>query len=150
VAALGGFRRPETIPYLIDALVEDESRPEAEAALREMGPLAKDALIAAALQDPARRAGESESRLRQRRSALALLVQTGVRPSDWPALRKIMEERDPKLVQLGCQLCLTCAPKSEGRKAIVRLRRLLPGADLPLRLDIEQSLAQHMGEEKES
>ena len=51
VAALGPFRRPETIPYLIDALAEDESCPEAEAALREMASLAHDALIVTALQD---------------------------------------------------------------------------------------------------
>jgi hypothetical protein len=149
VAALGRFRRPETIPYLIDALAEDESRPEAEAALREMASFAKDALIAAALQDPMRPDRESQSRLRQRRSALALLVQTGVRSSEWPALRNIMKDQDAKLIVLACQLCLSCAPKTERREAIDRLRRLLPSAGVPMRLDIERCLAQNMGEEKE-
>ncbi len=149
VAALGGFRAPETIPYLIDALAEDVSRPEAEAALREMASLAHDALIVAALRDPTRPERESDSRLRQRRSALALLVQTGVRSSEWPALRRIMEDQDPKLMVLACELCLACAPNTDRREAIVRLRRLLPSADLPLRLDIEQCLAEHAGCEGE-
>ncbi len=150
VAALSGFDRPETIPYLIDALAEDESRPEAEAALREMASLAHDALIVAALQDPTRRERESESRLRQRRSALALLAQTGVRPSEWLVLRDLMKDQDPKVMVLACQLCLACAPQVERREAIVRLRRLLPNADLPFRLDIEQCLAQHAGCEGKS
>jgi len=145
VAALGGFQAPETIPYFIDALAEDECRPEAEAALQKMASLAHDALIVAALQDPTRKDRESESRLRQRRSALALLVQTGVRSSEWPALRNIMEDQDPKLMVLACRLCLACAPELERREAIDRLRRLLPSADLPLRLDIEHCLAQHAG-----
>jgi HEAT repeat protein len=144
VTALGGFRRPESIPYLIDALAEDESRPRAEVALREVAALAHDALIAASLRDPAHRDHESESRLRQRRSAVALLVQTGVQPGEWPALRDIMEDQDPKLAQLACELCLNYAPEAERRQAIVRLRRLLPSADILLRLDIEESLARHM------
>ncbi len=149
VAALGGFHRPETIPYLIDALAEDESRPEAEAALRDMASLAHDALIIAALQDPTRPERESESRLRQRRSALALLLQTGVQLSDWPVLSDLMKDQDPKLVALACQLCLACAPPAERRNAIVSLKSLLPSADFPLRLEIEQCLAQHAGCEGE-
>ena len=126
MAALGGFQAPETIPYFIDALAEDECRPEAEAALRKMASLAHDALIVTALQDPTRQDRESEFRLRQRRSALALLVQTGVRSNEWASLRNIMEDEDPKLVALACRLCLACAPELERREAIDRLRRLLP------------------------
>jgi hypothetical protein len=148
VMALGGFRRAEAIPHLINALAEDESREEAEAALREVDALAHDSLIVAAIPDPAPTDRESESRLRQRRSALALLVQSGVRPGEWPVLRDIMDDRDPRLALLACRLCLSCAPKSERRKAIARLRSLLPGADIPLRLDIEQSLIQDMEQEK--
>ena len=150
VMALGGFRRAEAIPHLINALAEDESREEAEAALREVDALAHDSLIVAAIPDPAPTDRESESRLRQRRSALALLVQSGVRPGEWPVLRDIMDDRDPRLALLACRLCLSCAPKSERRKAIARLRSLLPGADIPLRLDIEQSLIQDMEQEKEN
>ncbi len=149
VAALGGFQAPETIPYFIDALAEDECRPEAEVALRKMASRTHDALIVAALQDPTRQDRESESRLRQRRSALALLVQTGVRSNEWAALRNIMEDQDPKLVVLACRLCLACAPELEKQEAIDRLRRLLPSAALPLRFDIEQCLAQHAGCEGE-
>jgi HEAT repeat protein len=150
VMALGGFRRAEAIPYLINALMEDESREQAEAALREVDTLAHDSLIVAALPDRTRTERESESRLRQRRSALALLVQSGVRPGEWPALFNIMDDRDPRLALLACRLCLTCAPKSERRKAIARLRSLLPGADIPLRLDIEQSLAEDKRQDNEN
>jgi HEAT repeat protein len=150
VMALGGFRRAEAIPHLINALAEDESRAEAEAALREVGALAHDSLIVEALPDPTPTDRESESRLRQRRSALALLVQSGIRPREWPALRNIMDDRDPRLALLACRLCLSCAPKSERREAIARLRSLLPGADIPLRLDIEQSLMQDMQQENEN
>ena len=59
-----------------------------------------------------------------------------------------MDDQDPKLILLACRLCLAFAPNTERRKAIVRLRRLLPSADLPLRLDIEQCLAQHAGREE--
>ena len=149
VAALGGFHRPETIPDLIDALAEDESRSQAEAAVRDMASLAHDALIVAALQDQTRPERESESRLRQRRSALALLLQSGVQPSEWPLLRNLMKDQDPRLIALACQLCLACGPPAERRNAIASLRRLLPSADLPLRLDIEQCLARHAGREDE-
>jgi hypothetical protein len=61
-----------------------------------------------------------------------------------------MDDRDPRLALLACRLCLTYAPKSDRRKAIARLRSLLPGADIPLRVDIEQSLAQHLERQKEA
>jgi HEAT repeat protein len=150
VMALAGSRRAEAIPYLINALMEDECREQAEAALQEVDTLAHDPLIVAALPDRTQTERESESRLRQRRSALALLVQSGVRPGEWPALRNIMDDRDPRLALLACRLCLTYAPKSDRRKAIARLRSLLPGADIPLRVDIEQSLAQHLERQKEA
>lgn len=73
IAALGAFGRPETIPCLIDALVEDESRSAAEAALRRQGTVAREALkqaIGRPLPDSV-----SVSQLRQRHSILRLLVE---------------------------------------------------------------------------
>jgi hypothetical protein len=73
VAAIGSFGRPAAIPYLVAGLVEDECRPYAEAALEKLGSRARGPLTeivnAAASPD-----GESPSRLRQRQSALRVLV----------------------------------------------------------------------------
>jgi hypothetical protein len=74
VAALGSFRRPEAIPYLIDALAEDESRLIAEAALEKLGPAARDALTRAVSAGTSSPGSESPSQMRQRQSALGLLV----------------------------------------------------------------------------
>lgn len=141
VAALGEFRAAEAIPYLVEALAEDESRAQAEAALRNIGAPARDALVAAARRDPATDDRESESRLRSRRSALALLLETGVSPDVWPRLREIMDDQDPRLRVLACQLCLTSAPQREREEAVRRLNHLLPNAESLLRLDIERCLA---------
>lgn len=96
IAALGAFRRVEAIPYFVAALAEDESRPSAEAALLDLGAPAREALLTAARREPFTDF-ESELRLRQRRSALALLVQIGVQPQAWPSLRQIMQDRDPRI-----------------------------------------------------
>jgi hypothetical protein len=72
IAALGASGRVEAIPYIIDALAEDENRLAAESALRNFGSLAHQALTVTACKDSLDR--ESESRLRQRRSALELLA----------------------------------------------------------------------------
>jgi HEAT repeat protein len=103
IAALGAFRRVESIPHLVAALAEDESRPSAEAALLDLGEAARDALLATARREPFTDC-ESESRLRQRRSALALLAQIGVPPQAWRRLREIMQDRDPRIRQLACQI----------------------------------------------
>jgi hypothetical protein len=74
VAALGSFRRREAIPYLVDALAEDECRPVAEAALEKLGPAARHALTLAVTETTSPPESESPSRIRQRQSALGLLV----------------------------------------------------------------------------
>jgi len=104
VAALGAFRRVDAIPHLVAALAEDESRPSAEAALLDLGAAARNALLETASRKPFTDC-ESESRLRQRRSALGLLARIGVQPQAWPGLREIMRDRDPRLRQLARQLC---------------------------------------------
>jgi hypothetical protein len=50
LAALGASGRVEAIPYLVEALAEDENRLAAEAALRNYGSLAHQALAVAACQ----------------------------------------------------------------------------------------------------
>lgn len=150
VAALGEFRAVEAIPYLVDALAEDESRAQAEAALRNIGPPARDALVSAARCDPATGGRESESRLRQRRSALALLVEMGVPPDVWSRLRETMDDQDPRLRLLACQLCLGAAPQSEREAAVRRLNHLRFKVDSFLRMDIERCLADYAEKARET
>jgi hypothetical protein len=78
IAALGKFDRQESIPCLIDALLEDECRPAAEAALDKLGPSAHLALLQAATPPAPSPEGESPSRMRQRQSVFGLLAKIGV------------------------------------------------------------------------
>ncbi|HET6376311.1 MAG TPA: HEAT repeat domain-containing protein, partial [Methylocella sp.] len=133
IAALGAMGRPEAIPFLIDALAEDESRPDAEAALREVGPRAHPLLAAAACRRGPESGPESESRLRQRRSALAVLSGSGIQRETWPVLRHLMDDRDPGIAVLACKICLQCAPRQEHPGARQRLASLLPRAGFVLR-----------------
>jgi hypothetical protein len=80
IAALGKFDRQDSIPCLINALLEDECWPVAEAALDRLGPCARLALLRAATPPAPSPEGESPSRMRQRQRALGLLVKTGISP----------------------------------------------------------------------
>ena len=74
IAALGSFLRPQAIPYLINALAEDECRPVAEAALAKLGQAARTALTQIATRPALPPKTESVSHLRQRQSAERLLA----------------------------------------------------------------------------
>ena len=141
ILALGGFGRIKTIPFLVEALADDECRPAAEAALRKFGTTVREALLVAATacSPPVER--ESDSSLRRRRSALALLIEIGIRPETWPLLRRLMQDKDSKIAVLACKICLMSAIESEKGTAIQRLIRLLPNMDFVLTDEIEQCLA---------
>ncbi len=78
VFALGTFRRTEAIPLLVQALSEDASRLTAERALARMGTVARAALTQVVDRPVGCHERESESQLRQRRSARRLLFEIGV------------------------------------------------------------------------
>jgi len=127
IAALGSFRRKEAIPILTAALTEDETRMSAEAALKAMGPSARNALVEAAnLREPTA-ANESESSLRRRRSALCLLIEMGLPSKLWPRLRHLMDESDIQVALLACKLCLDVAGREDRDAAIARLCQLRTG-----------------------
>ena len=63
IGALGRFGKVEAIPYLVEALTEDESRPAAEAALGNLGSPARQALLVAATQPSPPAGRESEFKL---------------------------------------------------------------------------------------
>jgi hypothetical protein len=148
IEALGAFSRTEAIPCLIEALAEDESRPKAEAALRKFGSFAHKALAVVACQPLPMLEPESQSRLRQRRSALELLIETGVQARTWPVLRNLMQDQDAKIAVLASKICLMCAEPEE-REAVYRLFSLLPSADFVLELAIEQCLVAHFNSARE-
>jgi hypothetical protein len=143
IAALGTFKRAEALPYLIAALAEDEGRPAAEAALRNLGSFACQALLIAAARCASSLEPESDSRLRQRRSAIALLSEIGIPPHMWPALRPAMRDQDAKIAMPACKICLAIAPEDEKRGAVRNLIALLESADGALSLEIQQCLALH-------
>lgn len=149
IAALGASGRAEAIPYLVEALAEDENRPAAEAALQNLGAIAHRALAVAASQISPSLERDSESRLRQRRSALRLLAETGGQPELWPVLRNLVQNGDAEIAVLACKICLICAPEPEKRDAVLRLISLMPTADFVLELEIEHCLAIHFDRAKE-
>ncbi len=149
VGALGTFERVEALPFLVEALAEDESRPTAEAALRRLGAKARQSLLVLAARRPPSQERESESSLRQRRSALQLLLEIGIQPEAWPVLRHLPQDQDAKIAMLACEICLASAAASEKRVAIRRLLGLLSSAIFMLRDEIERCLAIHFDEARE-
>lgn len=140
IVALGAFQRAESIPCLVAALAEDESRPAAEAALRDFGARARNALAEAARSTPTADL-EGESRLRQRRSALALLDRIGIESDGWAELRDVMRDCDPIARRLACQICLNYAPRTEYPEALAILNQLSSTASTLERIEIDQALA---------
>jgi hypothetical protein len=143
IGALGAFRRPEAIPFLVAALAEDDCRQAAASALMKLGGCARQALMVAAIQRRRTRSGESESSLRARRCALDLLVMIGIEAKAWPALRPLMREHDQKIKLLACKICLASAPAPEKRLAVRHLIDMLPNAGWMLGDEIENSLVDH-------
>jgi hypothetical protein len=143
IGALGRFGKVEAIPYLVEALAEDESRPAAEAALRNFGSSARQALLVATTQCSPPIGRESESSLRRRRSALQLLTEIGIQPETWPVLRHLMQDQDAKILVLVCKISLASAMESEKDAAIRCLISLLPSVDFVLTDEIEQCLTFH-------
>lgn len=143
IEALGRLGRDEAIPYLVAALAEDESRPSAEAALRSFGVRARQALLVAVAERSPSLDRDSVSRLRQRRSALGLLIEIGIEPGAWPVLRHLMSDVDRKIAVLACEMGLMVAPEREKRAAVFRLISLLADGDIFLAHEIEQILVTH-------
>jgi len=124
VAALGRSGRAKALPYLVDALAEDCSRPDAESALKSFGAVARPALLAAAAWAPPPGERETESGLRQRQSALRLLREIGASPEDWLVLRHLTVHPDARVAALACEIALVSAPDVEKPEAARRLKRL--------------------------
>ncbi len=143
VDALGRRGGVEAIPFLVEALVEDECRPSAERAIRTFGRSTRGALRELAVRSP--RPGEPVVLLnRGRSSALKLLAEMG-RPSLalCAALRPLMQNDAPGVAFAACRICLQSADRTDASAAALRLVDLLADADPLLSGDIETSLSEN-------
>lgn len=150
VDALARLHHAEAIPYFVRALAEDFTRAAAEDALRSLGAAAAPALLEAACSRSPAAGQESPSSLRRRRSALALLAETGPIETRFGldqlgfGIDRFLDEQDPTLVVLGSRIVLAGGAAAAASTAIQRLISLLPSADLLLRIEIEDCLVAHV------
>lgn len=147
VEALGTLRCDEAMPYFIDALADDFTRPAAEAAIRNIGPSARSALmeVAASRATPGQR--EYVSRLRQRCSALTLLAAFGSTPEMQSTIDALMDDDSPGISVLACEIALSGAALAAKHRAIRRLISLI-SADWPLSQEIIEALAANIDHAK--
>ncbi len=147
IEAVGRFRRPEALPFFIDALADDFTRPAAEEAIRTIGTKARPALLQTALWREPRFGGEVNSSRARRRSALALLLEFGVpRKFVWPPLHDLIEDADPWVSVLSARMCLAGALEEDKQRAICRLIELLKTPDTILTAEIEDCLVRHFAQ----
>jgi hypothetical protein len=149
IGALAVFHRDEAIPYLISALGEDDCRLLAEPALIDIGRRAQPPLLQVVTTPSPSAELESETSIRKRRSALSLLMEMGVPRELWPSLRHLVSDKDPRIVVLACEICLSIAPDDQRTGAVHRLIGLLENADWRLGSDIEECLVRHYSKSRE-
>lgn len=149
VAGLGSFKRPEVASLLVDALLEDDVRMTAEASLRSLGTRAKAALMQAVrLDNRTACEDESESQLRKRRSALALICEMRVTKDDWDNLWPLIQHPDHQIAILACGLCGKIGDARERADAATRMKGLRAQCSWLERLQIDQVLQRLAGKRK--
>jgi len=141
LAGLGEFKRPESIPLLIRALSEDEVRPTAEAVLRSFGRAPRPLLIRAANPSKDRVQPRNETNLRARHSAIRILLDIGVTRRDWPLLRPLLRDEDPRIAILACMACAGVGAAADRLDAAARLALLRSRGDWLQRQQIDEIAA---------
>jgi hypothetical protein len=144
IYALGAFRATRAIPLLVEALAEDASRLTAEIALKKIGASARAALIEAAIRRSDEPSPELESRLRQRRSALRLLLEMGASRRVWQAVKSLKHDEDVQIAVLACELGLSSGSPTEKREAARCLVNLATKVDWALHDEIERYLVSNI------
>jgi HEAT repeat protein len=144
IEAVGRFRPPEALPYFIEALADDFSRPAAEGAIRKLGVNARDALFQYATHRDPSSGREVDSSKQQRRSALRLLLNLGRTPrAFWSALELLIQDLDQWIAMLASRLCLGSGMDAAKPAAVARLIGLLKSADGLLAEEIADCLLSH-------
>ncbi|MBN1366030.1 MAG: hypothetical protein JW976_14580 [Syntrophaceae bacterium] len=142
IEALSSFRRPESIPLFIAALMDDFSRNAAENALKLLGKQAKPALMKL-LKNDYRAETKNPSSLLRRRSIMRLLVNLGVTGKDWPTIKKMFHDDDPEISTLAARLALEITNLKQKKTIIKRLIRKIPFANWSIDEEIEDCLAEY-------
>jgi hypothetical protein len=145
IEALGTFRRPEPVPLFIVALMDDFSRTAAENALKEMGALAKPALMEAAFKPASSENHESHSHLLRRRSVMRILVNLAASKEDWPTIKKLLHDDDHEISILAVRIALEIAGLEDRNTIARRLIRKIPYVNWGLHAEIENCLIKHYG-----
>jgi hypothetical protein len=144
IESIGRFRLAEALPYFIDALADDFSRPAAEDAILKLGLTSQDALLRCAIRSAPLSEREVDTRKQQRRSALRLLLRLGEAPHALRAAADVLiQDPDPWIAMLSSRLCLDCAMDPTNPAAITRLIGLLKSADGLLADEIADCLLSH-------
>ena len=141
IEAIATFKRPEPIPYLIDALGDDLCLPAAEEALKKVYLSAGPFLISATLKPYPQNNNESPSSIRRRRSACRLLAGKGISDEEWPALASLLDGEDLVLLTVIAGIGVNVGSAKEKKKIANLLLDALPGIDWSLQDDIENILA---------
>ena len=118
IEALAQYRWPESVPLLFELLEDDLCRQGAMEGLRLM-PEAAKAYAILLLRGSTPQAIEGPTASRRRRTTLQLLVEFGIRMSEWSDLRMFLEDEDQYCVLSAATLGMSFAPAAE-RPAIVQ------------------------------
>ena len=138
--ALGEFKRPAAVPYLVKALEDDVCRRAAEDALRKIGPPAEPDLIHAAVSPRPSRDAEKPSILLKRRSAVRLLAEIGVSDYQWRLLRPLLKEADAEILVGAFKIATAVGGAKDRTSAFRRLMKVLENADWYIKGEIENAL----------
>ncbi len=141
IEALAVFGRPEPIPFFERALEDDFYRPAAEEAFVKMGPMARGALVQAAVSPHPGLVMETPSSLVRRRCAVRLLAKVGLPAEAWPTLRELLNDPDPELFIGVSGLGVECGSEEDRSRIARRVLGLLSSVPWELREDVEKILA---------
>ncbi len=123
ILALAEFRRPESVPFLFDALEDDLCREEAKDGLRKVPEYAHHyAILSIRGLTDAELSGPSS--LRRRRATLQLLGEFGVSRDEWPDLRGFLLEEDADVVIAAAQIGMLIGPDDDRAPILKALFRI--------------------------
>jgi len=143
IEALGSFRRQETVPLFIAALMDDVSRTTAENALKSMGGLAKPALIETACTAGPSDDCESPSILLRRRCAMRILADLTVTVKESSRLKEFLNDNDPEISISAARIALENANSEDKCAAIETLIGKITDANWYNKMEIENGLVKH-------